>query len=680
MKVNEVSLYRNGISVISGEVDGKYIKVKLKHMNDVLKTIKIVDKKNNSKTNLTFPSPKSTTGDVKIDFDNPLLSILRSLKGERIRVVPKSDKKVGRCSCSCGIVMGIKEEKVFFECYKKAKLIKTRHKLILMTKPDESDKEEEEGEDDEDFDFDDDEYDDNNEEGCRDEDFVEESCKLKQFYLDELKTIELLKGSKKINNYLDVKNMSRSDAELRLKINGGVSPYKVFYAQSMAVWKVIYEVTIGEKSILTLYAVIDNNSSSNWKNIDLNLVSELPYSVEANLFSIIQLEKTRKRIRRMEPMRMMKRKDEVMFEEAQAEMEMEMEPEPTIVVKEAKVRDVGAIKGTFKQFETKATIDKNESSKVFLKPYEVKTEDWLYYNGTKPNPDMAVAVMVEEGFSMSGPLTVYKGGKYLGEEHVDVIKGKNEKNFFMYAKDLQTHVTRNRESNLVMIKVRSYSKLLLKIRRYFQQTSMYIIRCSRDSPVKVRVIHHPASNKFVSADEMKELGIEKNDILEIGKIEGDKTETKPADLIEIITNYWTQQTIDLQMHRSFVLFKTEFYYEDTEYNLLNRMLIISLFNMNLVFDSIKDAKPDLMKHAELIEKKRDLQKQIKDVESRSLLVKMSEEQFNLITEKKSKMENQLKEYEEEIKGLELKLKNIKLEKDSKIKVKNIKPYFVDSKK
>jgi hypothetical protein len=564
--------------------------------------------------------------------------------------------------------MGIKEEKVFFECYNKAKLIKTKHKLILMTQPDETstgEEEEEEGEDeDEDFDFDDDE------EGCVDEDFEDASCKLKQFYLEDLKTIELLKGSKKIKDYLDVQNMGRSNAEITLKINRGKRPYKVFYAQSMAVWKVIYEVNIGENSTMILYAVIDNNSSNNWTDINLNLVSEIPYSADANLFSIIQLEKTR-RVRYEKTRMLMKKKS--FEEEEEARAEMEMEP-----LQEAKVSNVGAIKGTFKRFETKATIEKNESSKVFLKSYKVKTENWLYYNGTHSNPDMTVNVMIDEGFSMSGPLTVYKGGVYLGEEDVDVIKGKNEKNFFMYAKDLQTNISRWMESNLIMIKIVSYSKLVLKMRKYFQRDVIYTIKCSRDSTVKMRIIHQLASTKFVSNDnEMKELGIKKYDDLIIKKLKDDKTETNPASFISSEQNLWMkEQTIDLEMIRSFVIHKIEFYYEDKEYNLLNRMHIISLFNMNLALDSIKEAKPDLVNHTKLIEKSKTLQEQIIDLKSK-MFNQMTENQHTELRVKIKKMTEELKEHENEINEIKSRLDKIKLKEGTKIKVKNIKPYFVE---
>jgi len=676
MKVTDVSLYRNGIGVFRGKTNGKFLTVQVKQMNDVLKTIKVIGK-SQAKTNLTFPSPKSVNGDISIDFDNPLLSILKSLNGKKIEILHE-DKKSSiekEKEKEKGIVMGIKEEVAFVKCCNNETKIKNkRYKLILMIR-----------EEDEYDDFEEEEEEGGGEENGGDWDLEEGEKRttgynLKQFYLDDIDSINLLDGSKKIEDYIDVQNMKSSESEIKLKIIGGEPPYDVVYANSVAVWKVIYEINIKEagKAQLTLYSVVDNNSSSDWNDVNLNLVSEIPYSVHADLFSIINLEKKengRSRTKGLERFSLKKRAPSSIQYEVMAESE-------PVQIEEAKVKNIGIIEGSFKQFSTKASIDVNESSKVLLKKYPIKVEDWLYYEiDFGDNPDMAIAVISKDGFSMKGPLTIYNNHTYLGESLVDHIKATTRKeevnrNIFTYAKDLQCDVSRSGSGPVLLTaQVTEFSKLIIRIRFYYKQVTVYDVKYARKEPIKLRLVSRLPKN-FIPEEllnVLEKITGKKQKLDECGGVsEIEKKEKKVTATITKVKlrmdNFDRKCEIDFDMNESFKMIRHQYYFEVKTYNLLDKMHIISLLDMNLVLNDIDANKENLIKHANLVEEKEKFERRYEELDN-ALLTSTVTKGINKMYEEKERIENKIKELNSEIKNLRDNIIN-KLEFDkSFVKIK-----------
>ena len=470
-------MYRNGIGVFEGSIGGSGGEIKLtfknKHMNDVLKTLQIRSVKTSERIfDVQYNSPRSLLeSEIQFDSSNPLLSILKSIVGRAtIKITDESD------TIHEGIVLGIRESKDVYLKQQKFQIVKNF--LELMIKGTDVIK-------------------------------VFEMSKLKGFDLGENKKLVLnlieTKNFMNRNSSVDIKVIKRKGKEEEEKEDWNL---EFRYARTVSIWKPVFELMVKGNGVgeLVIYSIIDNDSQYDWEKVDLNLLSELPFSHDVQLFEILKPDRQKVVLNptyRRSSIPRKKGRRTAMSEE-QEEESFEYEEELTA----SSITEIGLIKGSFRKFPIEhINLKKMDSSKVKINASKVKVEvNWLIYDSTsvtgfakKEHPKMAVALISDDGFSMNGPITIYnEEGSYLGESIIDYIKqntkkkgeGKDVKNIISYALDFQTEISRTETYSIKEILFTKLESSTLVIEIVKSRVTSYEINYYRKQKNHLRIIHY----------------------------------------------------------------------------------------------------------------------------------------------------------------------------------------------
>lgn len=612
MDIKNVTLYRNGVGLFDGILDKTEFVIKVKDMNNFLKTIK-------TDGNISYDSSKKIVGGdgIQVDFDNPLFSVMKVLVGHTITV--KTEREY------TGKVLGIRTETI--QC-DEGGCKKNEHHLMLMKAS---------------------------------------TGDLYDIKVSEIRSydIEDIAMIKKIDNFLIRRNFARSDSDVKIMVDTGdlKPPFRVRYATNVAMWKVIYELNVKSEELI-LHAVVDNDSSHDWESVQLKLMSEAPYNVKVDLFSIMKLEESREvelRPHAKRRMYSMSKAPEVMAESFEMEEgggEGKL-PGFRFGKQNVEMHEVGLVKGSFRQFSTKVSVMADKSAKVFLGKFPVKVKNWIWFDPDemKLNPDMAVSVVSTDGFSMNGPITVYNDGVYLGESDVKYIKGSPSKvnpslNFIRYAREMQCEITKSTpvEDELIVVRKTSFdsSSLMLKLRLFRMKKTLYNIRYMRESVVMIRLIHR-LQYGYTHLDQ----GARICGTLVVtdkcgGSIFMTKHEDAKAETIEI-NRTGNKCRVDMLVPKGkSTIIKTEFYYEDRIIDLNNRLRLIGFINMDLMFDSIRNNIKSFALQVNMLKQLEEKKRRLRSVNDAILKQGVSMDQTRIMRDEKNTLDSEVEIIEKKI--------------------------------
>ena len=305
---------------------------------------------------------------------------------------------------------------------------------------------------------------------------IDDDGQLRSFHTEEIVGIRFLdeRLNQDLERYLAIlfRKHRKDEKTLIITPTGeGMQDLLVSYVAEAPVWKATYRIVIqdedkGAKPYLQGWAIVDNVSRTDWKDVDLSLVSGLPISFIQNLYDpqfkqrpVVQMEKEAPpapvipeagmRADRMQmaaaPMAKAERNGAKPFAESR-EMGAASPKEWNLAEQMRKLEADTVTREVGEMFEYRidhpVTIERNCSALVPIVAKEIDGEAVdLYNEGVRPdNPLAAVRLKNSTGLTLEGgPLTVMQGDSYVGEALTKTLK-PGEERYITYAVDLGLHV------------------------------------------------------------------------------------------------------------------------------------------------------------------------------------------------------------------------------------------------
>ena len=479
LPVRQVVLYKNGVGYFerSGDLrpgESARLDFKASEMNDVLKSLSVVQKGGGPVTGLRYDSAepldrKLAEFPFRLEPAAPLSSFLDQLRGARL------DLKLLPGDSASGTILSARRSPAEPQRPE-------RELLSLLTDTGEIKT-----------------YDLSNLASLK---FSDPSLELelKRF----LATLTAARAKDKKSVYFDSSNdQARSLA--------------VSYMIPMPVWKSSYRLIFGATGEPTLegWAVVDNTTGEDWTNVTLALVSGRPVSFISRLYEPRYVQRRVAELAEAEvvgpqtyasgiagtalnkmpaaaPPPMAARRQfgateaKVMADAAQIQTST---TESTIAVS-TQARELGDL---FEyRFSTPITVRKNESAMVPFLQQKLTTKKLLIWTHGSPlsNPMSAAEITNSSGKTLDGgPITVFDSSSYAGEALMDTLK-TGDKRLISYAVDLGTRVTTNLETTRETVREIKAKNGVITTRTAFLDTTTYTIK-NIDSKPKTLILEHP---------------------------------------------------------------------------------------------------------------------------------------------------------------------------------------------
>ncbi len=425
LPVRKVVLYKHGIGYFErgGEIPaGQSARLDFKagEMNDVLKSLTILDLTGNSVAGVRYDSSLSLASKLaefpfKLGDRSPLTDFLDQLKGAKVEM------KIGQATVN-GQIVGARSA----QGHDKPQT--TTDTITLLTA----------------------------------------AGDIQSFDLGAASSVKLSDPELQLqlSEYLRSLNSSRSREQKSVYIDSArdaARKLSVAYTIPMPIWKSSYRLVLDagatKKPMLEGWAIIDNTTNEDWTRVDLSVISGRPISFISNLYEpkflqrqVADLEEDKplapKTYRNAAPappalggfaggapqgrMRMEASADSVQLQTASATI--------SNVQVDAATREAGEL---FEyRFNQAVSVKRNESIMLPFVQQEIAARKLLIYseNSGRENPLNSAELTNSTGKTLDGgPMSVYDGGVYAGEALVNTFKA-GDKRLLSYASDLGTRV------------------------------------------------------------------------------------------------------------------------------------------------------------------------------------------------------------------------------------------------
>jgi hypothetical protein len=325
---------------------------------------------------------------------------------------------------------------------------------------------------------------------------------------------------------LDLLSESRDNESRSLKIslNGnGNRPVSLSYVIPQAVWKVSYRLDLSQsRPLLQGWAIVDNDSDTDWNDVELSLTAGRPISFAQDLYSPYHLS------RPVLPLAIAGTAEARSYDSgsrgAQAEMaaadyvmaeEMEA-PAPRANRTSAKASGAyapaapqaavaggvvntarGAAAGDLFEFTLKnpVTLARRQSAMLPLVESPVTAVKTLVFSGEraaaygKINPAISAELTNTTGMKLpAGPITVYDGGTYAGDALIEFFP-EGEKRLISYGEDLSVSGSVAASYSRTVSAV-TVSKGIMTVSRKQSNERVYALRNASGEPKRL-VLEHP---------------------------------------------------------------------------------------------------------------------------------------------------------------------------------------------
>ncbi len=495
--IRKVILYKHGIGYFErqGTVTGGEnveIHFKKEQMNDLLKSLTVIDLSGSPITGIVYDSTKTfdqLLGDYTFDLRGPvgLPQILGQLQGCQIELSVGSEQIQGTVA---GIEQRIsREEELEIPAF---------YLSIFDT-----------------------------------------AGQLRSFRTDEIQSVRFLdqRLAEDIQRYMQILfQQHRRDEKILSISTSGNEPREllVSYVTEMPVWKATYRILLPDslqedsQPFLQGWAIVDNISEEDWSNVQLSLVSGLPISFVQNLYDPIfkmrphveveeemalapslpeagrmagapaQKPARAKLARAMKSLEMADMPPPAPAAAAMpAEGKMEFDYQVDLAERmrdleaETVTREVGDL------FEYKidhpVTVERNRSAMLPIVARDLEGQGVDLYNeaARAKNPLAAVRLKNTTGLTLEGgPLTVMQGDSYVGEALIQTVK-PDEQRYITYAVDLGLHVNTKLGSKSERVDRVIINRGTMQMHRAIIETKVYNLDNKNDKD-KTVVIEHPA--------------------------------------------------------------------------------------------------------------------------------------------------------------------------------------------
>ncbi len=355
---------------------------------------------------------------------------------------------------------------------------------------------------------------------------MDSNGQLRSFDTNEISGVKFLdqRLNQDIKRYLTIlfqKHRKDEKTVLITPTGEGRQELLISYVTEVPVWKATYRIIIpegkkGVKPFLQGWAIIDNVTGKDWKNVQLSLISGLPISFIQNLYDpqfkkrpLVKLEqeapvapavpeaamRADRMVAAAAPMAKPKQRRMKSFVAEREMKDRSLEGANLYErMRQLKAATITSEKGEMFEYriDHPVTIARNRSALVPIVATEIKGQAVDLYNEKirAKNPLAAIRLKNTTGLTLEGgPLTVFQGGSYAGDALVKTFK-PDEKRYITYAVDLGLHVntkmgTKSEQVDRVII-----NRGVIRMRRGIIETKTYNLD-NRNPRSKTVVIEHP---------------------------------------------------------------------------------------------------------------------------------------------------------------------------------------------
>ena len=245
----------------------------------------------------------------------------------------------------------------------------------------------------------------------------------------------------------------KGQKEITITANGeGKRQVNLSYFIEAPVWKVSYRVIIPDDSsdketenyVLQAWAIVDNITEESWDNVRLTLISGEPHSCDVDLFNPIykrsttsnepQIELQSRSVRNMASNRM-----------PQVLHQQQMLPVANNMMNQAPVDNTETKElGDLFQYEIvhPVSVSSNQSALVPIAEKKVTGARVAVFNPEKhgSHPYSAILLVNNTGLTLEGgPCSVIESGTFIGECKIDTVQ-RGERKFIPYATEISSDI------------------------------------------------------------------------------------------------------------------------------------------------------------------------------------------------------------------------------------------------
>ena len=500
LPIKRVILYKHGVGYFEriGSVEGDarvVLHFKAKHMSDLLKSLTVLDLGGGAIRNIVYDSTKTVDQQLaEYTFDlrrtRSLHEILEQMKGSEV-TLKVSDRVLS------GRILAV-EKRIE---HAGANIQVERFRISLLMK----------------------------------------GAIVKHYDLSDVSDIQFTdtRLQKELDEYLGVLfSRHRRDEKEVVILAGGKGRRKLFvsYVQEQPVWKVSYRLVIAgkQKPLLQAWAIVDNVSTEDWKDVELSLVSGLPVSFIQNLYDPFYVKRREIRLQRETAMgpviheagelrlkrevaqrRAAERKKMAVRGRKAGALLMEAEadklaaapraPRPDMMAGMAHqaVQAVAQATGALFVYNIKepVTVRRDRSALLPIANARVTAKRVGLYNERtrSDNPMDAVKLKNTTGLTLEGgPITVIEDNTYVGEALIDTLK-PDEERYVSFAVDLGTRVNTKHGStkqDVYRVRIAHGSMITYHKRR---ETKVYNLSNLEDKLKRI-IIEHPVRHGWKLVD------------------------------------------------------------------------------------------------------------------------------------------------------------------------------------
>ncbi|MDR0472879.1 MAG: DUF4139 domain-containing protein [Treponema sp.] len=322
-------------------------------------------------------------------------------------------------------------------------------------------------------------------------------------------------------------NRTSRNRSLLVNLPGNTSrSVSLSYVIGVPVWKVSYRLDLGQsRPLFQGWAIIDNNSDTDWNNIELSLVSGRPVSFIQQLYPPYYFTRPTLPLaiagsaqagtyaggydRQRESALVMG--NQMMMDEAPMEYEMladskQMAPAPqsagrstgggTANVTAIQAAATGSAAGDQFAFTVKnpVTLNRRQSAMIPMVSGNIGAVKTLVLSGARAlngsiHPDLAAELTNTTGMKLpAGPITVFDGGSYAGDALIEFF-GENDKRLIKYGEDLSVTGTASLDSGTRLVSSVQISGGVMVINRRQIYERTYTVK-NTNSETKRLIIEH----------------------------------------------------------------------------------------------------------------------------------------------------------------------------------------------
>jgi len=352
------------------------------------------------------------------------------------------------------------------------------------------------------------------------------SVGMKVFNMKDINAIKFTDNAieNDLNRALDLISASRNSSSRRLSVSlpgSGRRNVSISYVIPSPVWKISYRLDLGAaKPLFQGWAIVDNDSDTDWNNVELSLVAGRPVSFIQNLYPpyyvrrpVLPLsiagtaEAAVYRQSYPEPAgvpmadTIMMMKDSAVQEESFAHERAQAANVTAGNVQTASGSEAG---GQFEfTIKNPVSLDRRMSAMFPLVEAQIDAKKLLIYSGSGRYPRLGAEITNTSKMKLpAGPITVFDGGVYAGDALIE-FWNENEKRLISFGEDLSVTASVN-SSNARAVTSVNVSGGVMTINRSLTYTKTYTFINSGSASKQLVVEHQKTPQTTLASPQANE--------------------------------------------------------------------------------------------------------------------------------------------------------------------------------